>query len=294
MNSRSGVPAGGGRRAGRGRYAPAAPAAAALAVGIAGPKARYTQKMDGKRGYRGAQLKKAKQATAGTGRRKPSTPRPRTLRALTAGGYVEVVHGGLGARQPLAQRPDLRLLAPQHRRAGVLPAVQGGQRLRMQRAGGWAGASSGLSEARARWGKAAACNPQPRAAKHSSGCRTSRRGEAAPLLGPHGVLQQPPRRAEGADGTGRAGALVRHVAGGGVDARVESVHGVFVCLEEGEGDRAGAGALQQVECRAFGLLQDFECACGIKQKPFGDESYVQILLDVKAQKKISCPIRDVD
>lgn len=47
--------------------------------------------------------------------------------------------------------------------------------------------------------------------------------------------------------------------------------------------------------RIFGPLKDFECACGIKQKPFQGESYnVQSLLEPKQSKRLFCPVCDVE
>jgi DNA-directed RNA polymerase subunit beta' len=46
--------------------------------------------------------------------------------------------------------------------------------------------------------------------------------------------------------------------------------------------------------RIFGPLKDFECACGIKQKPFEDDDYVENLLDAKKIKRIFCSNCDVE
>nr|BBE24862.1 DNA-directed RNA polymerase subunit beta [Raphidocelis subcapitata] len=46
--------------------------------------------------------------------------------------------------------------------------------------------------------------------------------------------------------------------------------------------------------RVFGPLKDFECACGIKQKPFDDEHYVENLLETKKIKRIFCSQCDVE
>lgn len=46
--------------------------------------------------------------------------------------------------------------------------------------------------------------------------------------------------------------------------------------------------------RIFGPLKDFECACGIKQKPFDDDNYVQNLLDVTKRQRVFCGTCDVE
>jgi len=46
--------------------------------------------------------------------------------------------------------------------------------------------------------------------------------------------------------------------------------------------------------RIFGPLKDFQCACGIKQKPSENESYVQNLLETKKSKRIFCSVCDVE
>jgi DNA-directed RNA polymerase beta' subunit len=46
--------------------------------------------------------------------------------------------------------------------------------------------------------------------------------------------------------------------------------------------------------RIFGPLKDFECACGIKQKPFDNHGYVENLLDFKKRKRLFCPNCDVE
>ena len=46
--------------------------------------------------------------------------------------------------------------------------------------------------------------------------------------------------------------------------------------------------------RIFGPLKDFECACGIKQKPNDHETFVQNLLDSKKHKRQFCPNCDVE
>ena len=46
--------------------------------------------------------------------------------------------------------------------------------------------------------------------------------------------------------------------------------------------------------RIFGPLKDFECACGIKNKPFDENAYVQNLLDKNQMKKMFCPNCDVE
>ena len=46
--------------------------------------------------------------------------------------------------------------------------------------------------------------------------------------------------------------------------------------------------------RIFGPLKDFECACGIKQKPNDHETFIQNLLDSKKHKRQFCPNCDVE
>lgn len=46
--------------------------------------------------------------------------------------------------------------------------------------------------------------------------------------------------------------------------------------------------------RIFGPLKDFECACGMKQKPSGDEAYVQNILETKKSKRNFCKVCDVE
>lgn len=46
--------------------------------------------------------------------------------------------------------------------------------------------------------------------------------------------------------------------------------------------------------RIFGPLKDFECACGIKQKPADSENYVQTLLNTKKSQRNFCPNCDVE
>ena len=46
--------------------------------------------------------------------------------------------------------------------------------------------------------------------------------------------------------------------------------------------------------RIFGPLKDFECACGVRQKPFEDEDSLQNLLTSKTQKRVFCSDCDVE
>lgn len=46
--------------------------------------------------------------------------------------------------------------------------------------------------------------------------------------------------------------------------------------------------------RIFGPLKDFECACGIKQKPNDHETFIQNLLNSKKEKRHFCPNCDVE
>ena len=46
--------------------------------------------------------------------------------------------------------------------------------------------------------------------------------------------------------------------------------------------------------RIFGPLKDFECACGVKQKPSESNIAVQNLINIQKSKRIFCPVCDVE